>query len=215
MLTLTLNGCIRNKVEISLSESGTLIYTWMLDKEAADTYFKDRLPQKIKNAEITIQDHKAFYTQTETTQYSNYDELKTALEGLCLFGENGLNIFKEVYVNENRIVLVTNEKIAPKSTDGSTANITLDLIIKMPRKITKHTVGSVLEDGKSIHVNLENLSTSHIVDVSCSADHTIIIIISSIIALLGCCTIAFLVYRSQRKKAEAMPNIPIDIDNSI
>ena len=210
-IAFTLTGCISNEVGIEVDDDGgKLTYTWKVDKATADAYYGERLPATIKNAEVIEQDGKTYYSKITSAQYSSLGELRMALENLCLFGEDGINLFEDVYVDKNRIALTTSADFAPTGSDGVNGYITLDLTVKMPRRVTVHTLGTVLEDGKTVSIHLEDLSTAHLIDVTCAADYSAVIAIASGVVILGCGAAALLIHRRQRKRAEAMPDIPVD-----
>lgn len=127
---ITFVGCIGNEIEIEVNEDGgTLLYTWTVDKENADAYYGDRLPEVIKKAEIIEKEGRPYYSNTETAQYSSLEELSKAIKELCLVGEDGLNLFESVQVSKNRILLITRADLTPADIDGSSEFMTLDLTI--------------------------------------------------------------------------------------
>ncbi len=220
-------GCVQNSVKISLNndEGGIITYSYQVNKTAADRYFKE-LPKNLEKAIIETKNGEQYYCETRMIECSDNIELKEKLLNLPLLNEPGLNLFSEVVIEKAYIKLVTNKNLfseniqAMAGEDNIYEYIHLELEIKAPRTIHTFFGGTLSEDGQTLYVNITNLAEAQTIE----ADYSVIeepfklsatqikyIAIISVIAVIASVAVTVIcILRQKHKRAEAMPDIPVD-----
>lgn len=224
LLGLTLSGCVENRVGVTLDGQGggEVVYTMRASKTAIDSYLGDRsLPEGLTVETVGGED---CYSQTIRKTCANAGELEAAIRSIYLFDTGAETLFREVTIDPCRIHLSTRPSPLSQDVHDLVAAdgvdlydyLTLDLTVTMPTKIVACTGGRVSSDGRSVTVTVEDLREPFSLTVECAETiplGTVILIAlggATLLAGLAMGSVALIRHRN-RKRAEAMPDVPVDV----
>ena len=230
---LLLVSCADADLAVTVTESGgTIVYEYYVDKEIADEYFNTELPDGLAACQIDEIDGRICYVFSESFTAQSFDELENKLCNIKLYGEDGMNVFSKTTASGTSLALTLNPFVTEDIKDiaiiqGADINdlARLSLKITMPYEIEQYSEGALSENKKTLTLEISNFDMQKSVEVKCAerlADEApekppskvplIIGIILLILTVIGA-TVAlsvFLITRRNRRRAEAMPDIPID-----
>ena len=232
-------ACSDEQLTIIINEhGGSLHYEYYVDKEIADEYFGENLPEGLVNCNIDEIKGKLCYIYSKDYAVDNFDELENELCNITFYGEEGMNIFSSASVNERSLLLKTNpcmknienSMLIQKEEIKELAK--LSLTITMPYEIEEYSGGTLSEDKKTFTITLSDFDEEKIIKAKCineipkqtlnnisaenptSTPNTLLVICSTLFILetVGIITAIciFFVKRRRQKRAESMPETPID-----
>lgn len=228
---LLLCSCVNTRLNIVINETGGVIqYEYYIDKSAADEYFGEDLPDGLSACEIDEIDGRICYVYSEIFTAQSFAELEEKLCNINLYGEDGMNVFSSASATLRSLRLTVNPCITEDIKDialiqGAELDelAKLTLTVTMPYEIEQYSEGTLSEDKKTLTLEISSFDTEKQIELNCVNDEKghkqfpwkILLIIGGIIltlAVIGAIIygIVFLIKRRNRKKAEAMPDIPID-----
>ena len=232
-IALILASCAGSELAVNVTENGgTIAYRYYVDMEIADEYFGEDLPDGLNACEIDEIDGRICYVYSESFTAHSFTELEEKLCNINLYGEDGMNVFSSASANSTSLKLTINPCITEDIKDialiqgADLDELTrLSLTVTMPYEIEQYSEGALSEDKRTLTLELSDFDVEKNVELKCAerlADEApekppskvplIIGIILLILTVIGA-TVAlsvFLITRRNRKRAEAMPETPID-----
>ena len=232
-ITLILASCSGSDLAVNVTENGgTIAYRYYVDMEIADEYFGEDLPDGLSACEIDEIDGRICYVYSESFTAHSFTELEEKLCNINLYGEDGMNVFSSASANSTSLKLTINPCITEDIKDialiqgADLDELTrLSLTVTMPYEIEQYSEGALSENKRTLTLELSDFDVEKNVELKCAEKLTdeapekppskvplIIGIILLILTVIGA-TVAlsvFLVTRRNRRRAEAMPETPID-----
>ena len=230
--TLTLTSCTKSDLTINITKSGgTIAYKYYIDKKIADEYFGVTLPEGLKNCHIDEIDGRIYYVYSETFIAESFDDLENKLCDIKLYGEHDMNLFSSASINDRSLNLTIKSCITEDIKNiaivqGVDINevTKISLTVKMPYEIEQYSEGYLAHDKKTLSLEISNFDIVRSIELKCiteSIPHQektpsklplIISIILLTLVIIGVITALsiFLINRRKQKRAEAMPDTPID-----
>ena len=239
LIVLILASCADTDLAVNVTENGgTIAYQYYVDKEIADEHFGTELPDGIKACEIDEIDGRICYVFSESFTAQSFDELEDKLCNITLYGEDGMNVFSSASANSTSLRLTVNPCVTEDIKDIALiqgADLTeltkLTLTVTMPYEIEQYSEGTLSEDRKTLTLELSNFDVEKNVELKCAEETTeiksplvsvqpkepsmlpwilggVLITLAAIGATVSLSV--FLVTRRKRRRAEAMPDTPID-----
>ena len=236
---LILASCADTDLAVTVTENGgTVSYSYSVDKEIADGHFGTELPDGIKACEIDEIDGRICYVFSESFTAQSFDELEDKLCNITLYGEDGMNVFSSASANSTSLRLTVNPCVTEDIKDIALiqgADLTeltkLTLTVTMPYEIEQYYEGTLSEDKKTLTLELSTFDAEKNVELKCAEETTetksppvtvqpkepsmlpwilggVFITLTVIGATVSLSV--FLVTRRKRRRAEAMPETPID-----
>ena len=232
-IILILTSCADTDLTVTITENGgTIAYEYYVDKQIIDEYFNSDIPSGLATCEIDEIDGRICYVYKEATTAQNFTELENKLCNIKLYGETGMNFFNYALASSTKLTLKTNPFVTEDIKNialiqGVDLNelIRLSVRITMPYEIEKYSEGTLSEDKKTLMLELSNFDVEQNIEIKCITekityqkieDHskTPLIISGVLLTLVGIGATStlsvFLITRRNRKRAEAMPETPID-----
>ena len=234
---LILASCVDSSLSVTVTETGgTIAYEYYVDKEIADEYFNAELPEGLAACQIDEIDGRICYVYSESFTVQSFDELENKLCNIKLYGEDGMNVFSSASATPQSLRLTVNPFVTEDIKDialiqgADLAELTkLTLTVTMPYEIEQYSEGTLSEDKKTLTLELSGFDVEKNVELKCVEQITeappitvqpkepsrlpwILGGIFITLAVIGA-TVAlsvFLVTRRKRRRAEAMPDTPID-----
>ena len=234
---LILASCADSDLIVIVTENGgTIAYEYYVDKEIADEYFNAELPEGLAACQIDEIDGRICYVYSESFIAQSFDELENKLCNIKLYGEDGMNVFNSASANSTSLKLTTKAFVTEDIKDialiqgADLDELTkLSLTVTMPYEIEQYSEGTLSEDKRTLTLELSGFDVEKNVELKCAEQITeappvtvqpkepsrlplILGVILIILAVIGA-TIAlsvFLITRRKHRRAEAMPDIPID-----
>ena len=232
---LILASCADSDLIVNVTENGgTIAYEYYVDKEIADEYFNAELPDGLAACQIDEIDGRICYVYSESFTAQSFDELEDKLCNITLYGEDGMNVFSSASATSQSLRLTVNPFVTEDIKDialtqgADLVELTkLTLTVTMPYEIEQYSEGTLSEDKRALTLKLSGFDVERNIELKCAEPITeappiqaepqnqnasriigILIILAVIvaIALLS----VFLVTRRNRRRAEAMPETPID-----
>ena len=234
---LLLCACADSSLKVTVNENGGMVaYRYYVDKEIADKHFSAEFPEGLQACEIDEIDGRICYVYSESFTAQSFAELEDMLCDIKLYGEDGMNVFSSASASSTSLKLTINPFVTEDIKDialiqGAELNelTRLKLTVTMPYEIDQYSEGTLTEDKKTLTLELSRFDVEKNVDLKCAEPITeapilpvqpkepsrvplILGVILIILAVIGA-TIAlsvFLITRRKRRRAEAMPETPID-----
>ena len=234
---LILASCADSDLSVTVTENGGMIaYEYYVDKEIADEYFSAELPEGLATCRIDEIDGRICYVYSESFTAQSFTELENKLCNIKLYGEDGMNVFNSALANSTSLKLTTKAFVTEDIKDialiqgADLDELTkLSLTVTMPYEIEQYSEGTLSEDKRTLTLELSRFDVEKNVELKCAEPITetppvtvqpkepsrlplILGVILIILAVIGA-TIAlsvFLITRRKHRRAEAMPDIPID-----
>ena len=234
---LILASCADSDLSVTVTENGgTIAYEYYVDKEIADEYFNAELPEGLATCQIDEIDGRLCYVYSESFTAQSFTELEEKLCNIKLYGEDGMNVFNSALANSTSLKLTINPCITEDIKDialiqgADLDELTkLTLTVTMPYEIEQYSEGTLSEDKRTLTLELSRFDVEKNVELKCAEQITeappvtvqpkepsrlplILGVILIILAVIGA-TIAlsvFLITRRKHRRAEAMPDTPID-----
>ena len=234
---LILASCVDSSLSVTVTETGgTIAYEYYVDKEIADEYFNAELPEGLAACQIDEIDGRICYVYSESFTVQSFDELENKLCNIKLYGEDGMNVFRSASANSTSFKLTTKAFVTEDIKDialiqgADLDELTkLSLTVTMPYEIEQYSEGTLSEDRKTLTLELSRFDVEKNVELKCAEPITeapilpvqpkepsrlplILGVILIILAVIGATTAlsVFLITRRKHRRAEAMPDIPID-----
>ena len=232
-IALILASCAGSDLAVNVTENGgTIAYRYYVDMEIANEYFGEDLPDGLNACEIDEIDGRICYVYSESFTAHSFTELEEKLCNINLYGEDSMNAFSSASANSTSLKLTINPCITEDIKDialiqgADLDELTrLSLTVTMPYEIEQYSEGALSEDKRTLTLELSDFDVEKNVELKCAerlADEApekppskvplIIGIILLILTVIGA-TVAlsvFLITRRNRRRAEAMPETPID-----
>ena len=234
---LILASCADSDLSVTVTENGgTIAYEYYVDKEIADEYFNAELPEGLAACQIDEIDGRICYVYSESFTAQSFTELEEKLCNIKLYGEDGMNVFSSASVSSTILKLTTKAFVTEDIKDialmqgADLGELTkLSLTVTMPYEIEQYSEGALSEDKRTLTLELSSFDVEKNVELRCAEQITeappvtvqpkepsrlplVLGVILIILAVIGA-TIAlsvFLITRRKHRRAEAMPDIPID-----
>ena len=234
---LILASCADSDLSVTVTKNGgTIAYEYYVDKEIADEYFNSELPDGLKACQIDEIDGRLCYVYSESFTAQSFTELENKLCNIKLYGEGGMNVFSSASASSTSLALTVNPFVTEDIKDialiqgADLDELTkLSLTVTMPYEIEQYSEGTLSEDKRTLTLELSRFDVEKNVELKCAEPITeapiltvqpkepsrlplILGVILIILAVIGA-TIAlsvFLITRRKHRRAEAMPDIPID-----
>ena len=234
---LILASCADSDLSVTVTENGgTIAYEYYVDKEIADEYFNSELPEGLAACQIDEIDGRLCYVYSESFTAHSFTELENKLCNIKLYGEDGMNVFNSASANSTSFKLTTKAFVTEDIKDialiqgADLDELTkLSLTVTMPYEIEQYSEGTLSEDKRTLMLELSEFDVEKNVELRCAEQESeapilpvqpkepsrlplILGVILIILAVIGA-TIAlsvFLITRRKHRRAEAMPDIPID-----
>ena len=234
---LILASCADSDLSVTVTENGgTITYEYYVDKDIADEYFNAELPEGLAACQIDEIDGRLCYVYFESFTAQSFDELENKLCNIKLYGEDGMNVFSSALATSQRLRLTVNPFVTEDIKDialiqgADLDELTkLSLTVTMPYEIEQYSEGTLSEDKRTLTLELSRFDVEKNVELRCAEQESetpilpiqpkepsrlplILGVILIILAVIGA-TIAlsvFLITRRKHRRAEAMPDIPID-----
>lgn len=234
---LILASCADSALIVNVTENGgTIAYEYYVDKEIADEYFNAALPEGLAACQIDEVDGRICYVYSESFTAQSFDELEDKLCNITLYGEDGMNVFSSASATSQSLRLTVNPFVTEDIKDIALiqgADLTeltkLSLTVTMPYEIEQYSEGTLSEDKRTLTLELSNFDVEKNVELKCAEQITEtpsvtvqpkepsrlpLILSTTLIILAAIVAIAllsiFLITRRNRRRAEAMPETPID-----
>ena len=236
-IALILASCAGSELAVNVTENGgTIAYRYYVDMEIADEYFGEDLPDGLSACEIDEIDGRICYVYSESFTAQSFAEFEEKLCNINLYGEDGMNFFSSASANSTSLKLTINPCITEDIKDialiqgADLDELTkLSLTVTMPYEIEQYSEGALSEDKRTLTLELSDFDVEKNVELKCVPQATettplitqpnepsrLPLILGGILitlAVIGA-TVAlsvFLIIRRNRKRAEAMPETPID-----
>ena len=236
---LILASCADTDLAVTVTENGgTVAYSYSVDKEIADGHFGAELPDGLKRCSVDEINGRICYVFSESFTAQSFDELEDKLCNITLYGEDGMNVFSSASANSTSLRLTVNPCVTEDIKDIALiqgADLTeltkLTLTVTMPYEIEQYSEGTLSKDKKTLTLELSNFYAEKNIDLKCVEKTTetktppvtvqpkepsmlpwilggVLITLTAIGAIVMLSV--FLVTRRKRKRAEAMPETPID-----
>ena len=234
---LILASCADSDLSVTVTENGgTIAYEYYVDKEIADEYFNAELPEGLAACQIDEIDGRICYVYSESFTAQSFTELEEKLCNIKLYGEDGMNVFSSASVSSTILKLTTKAFVTEDIKDialmqgADLGELTkLSLTVTMPYEIEQYSEGALSEDKRTLTLELSSFDVEKNVELRCAEQITeappvtvqpkepsrlpwILGGIFITLAVIGA-TVAlsvFLITRRKHRRAEAMPDIPID-----
>lgn len=234
---LILASCADSDLSVTVTENGgTVAYKYYVDKEIADEYFNAELPDGLAACQIDEIDGRLCYLYSESFTAQSFTELEDKLCNIKLYGEDGMNVFSSASASSTSLKLTTKAFVTEDIKDialmqgADLGELTkLSLTVTMPYEIEQYSEGALSEDKRTLTLELSSFDVEKNVELRCAEQITeappvtvqpkepsrlplVLGVILIILAVIGA-TIAlsvFLITRRKHRRAEAMPDIPID-----
>ena len=232
---LILASCADSDLIVIVTENGgTIAYEYYVDKEIADEYFNAELPDGLAACQIDEIDGRICYVYSESFTAQSFDELEDKLCNIKLYGEDGMNVFSSASANSTSFKLTTKAFVTEDIKDiaftqgADLAELTkLSLTVTMPYEIEQYSEGTLSEDKRTLTLELSGFDVEKNVELKCAEPITEappiqaepqnpnasrivgVLIILAVIVAIALLSI-FLITRRNRRRAEAMPDTPID-----
>ena len=234
---LILASCADSDLSVTVTENGgTIAYEYYADKEIVDEYFNAELPEGLAACQIDEIDGRICYVYSESFTTQSFDELEDKLCNITLYGEDGMNVFSSASATSQSLRLTVNPFVTEDIKDialiqgADLAELTkLTLTVTMPYEIEQYSEGTLSKDKRTLTLELSGFDVEKNVELKCVEQITeappitvqpkepsrlpwILGGIFITLAVIGA-TVAlsvFLVTRRKRRRAEAMPDTPID-----
>lgn len=236
-MALLLCACAASDLSVTVTENGgTIAYEYYVDKEIADEYFNAELPDGLAACQIDESDGRICYVYSESFTAHSFTELENKLCNIKLYGEDGMNVFNSASANSTSFKLTTKAFVTEDIKDialiqgADLAELTkLSLTVTMPYEIEQYSEGTLSEDKKTLTLELSRFDVEKNVELKCAKQitetppvtvqpkepsrlplilSTTLIILAVIVAIAALSV--FLITRRNRRRAEAMPETPID-----
>ena len=234
---LILASCADSDLSVTVTENGgTITYEYYVDKDIADEYFNAELPEGLAACQIDEIDGRLCYVYFESFTAQSFDELENKLCNIKLYGEDGMNVFSSALATSQRLRLTVNPFVTEDIKDialiqgADLDELTkLSLTVTMPYEIEQYSEGTLSEDKRTLTLELSRFDVEKNVELKCAEPITetppvtvqpkepsrlplILGVILIILAVIGATTAlsVFLITRRKHRRAEAMPDIPID-----
>lgn len=232
---LILASCADSDLIVNVTENGgTIAYEYYVDKEIADEYFNAELPDGLAACQIDEIDGRICYVYSESFTAHSFTELENKLCNIKLYGEDGMNVFSSASANSTSFKLTTKAFVTEDIKDIALtqgADLTeltkLSLTVTMPYEIEQYSEGTLSEDKRTLTLELSGFDVEKNVELKCAEPITEappiqaepqnpntnrivgVLIILAVIVAIALLSI-FLITRRNRRRAEAMPDTPID-----
>ena len=232
---LILASCADSDLIVNVTENGgTIAYEYYVDKEIADEYFNAELPEGLAACQIDEIDGRICYVYSESFTAQSFTELENKLCNIKLYGEDGMNVFNSASANSTSFKLTTKAFVTEDIKDIALtqgADLTelakLTLTVTMPYEIEQYSEGTLSEDKRTLTLELSGFDVEKNVELKCAEPITEappiqaepqnqnasliigVLIILAVIVAIALLSI-FLITRRNRRRAEAMPDTPID-----
>ena len=232
---LILASCADSALIVNVTENGgTIAYEYYVDKEIADEYFNAELPEGLAACQIDEIDGRICYVYSESFTAQSFTELENKLCNIKLYGEDGMNVFNSASANSTSFKLTTKAFVTENIKDIALtqgADLTeltkLSLTVTMPYEIEQYSEGTLSEDKRTLTLELSRFDVEKNVELKCAEPITEappiqaepqnpntsrivgVLIILAVIVAIALLSI-FLITRRNRRRAEAMPETPID-----
>ena len=234
---LILASCADSDLSVTVTENGgTIAYEYYVDKEIADEYFNAELPEGLAACQIDEIDGRICYVYSERFTTQSFTELENKLCNIKLYGEDGMNAFNSASANSTSLKLITKAFVTEDIKDialiqgADLDELTkLSLTVTMPYEIEQYSEGALSEDKRTLTLELSRFDVEKNVELKCAEPITeapillvqpkepsrlplILGVILIILAVIGATIVlsVFLITRRKHRRAEAMPDIPID-----
>lgn len=234
-IALLLASCADCALSVAVTDTGgALYYEYYADKELTDEYFGANLPDGLKKCEIGEKEGRPCYVYSKSYSSLSFSQLEKRICEITLFGEPGMNAFRLASISKRSLLLIVNPCVNENMKDipmigyGDAKEIAcLSLTITMPYEIAQYSAGTLSPDGRTLAISLVGFTEEKSIEVYCVPEATSetsneLSGSSSITRLLGLGLITlaaigtivalsvFFIIRKKRKRAEAMPDTPID-----
>ena len=232
---LILASCADSDLIVNVTENGgTIAYEYYVDKEIADEYFNAELPDGLAACQIDEIDGRICYVYSESFTAHSFTELENKLCNIKLYGEDGMNVFNSASANSTSFKLTTKAFVTEDIKDIALtqgADLTelskLTLTVTMPYEIEQYSEGTLSKDKRTLTLELSGFDVEKNVELKCAEPITEappiqaeppnpntsrivgVLIILAVIVAIALLSI-FLITRRNRRRAEAMPETPID-----
>ncbi len=222
-LTVLLSGCVKNELALNVDPDGggTFIYVYRVEKGIADEYFPPGFAEDCLYEEI---DGKLYYCKSNTVTVGSYAELEEALLTLPFIVEDGTCLFSEAVIREDYIRLFTASDLIPGDIVAMAEqngidiydHVTLEVAVTMPYWVETSSLGDLSSDGYGVTAVVEDLSRSHVIELECVKPFVFPVVSVAVACvctlLVAGATWVILEYVKRRrlKRAEAMPDLPVD-----
>lgn len=234
-VALILASCADAELKVNVTEKGgTVAYKYYVDKELADEYFNAELPDGIKACQIDEIDGRLCYVYSESFTAHSFSALEKKLCNIKLYGEDGMNAFSSASASSTSLKLTTKAFVNEDLKDIALIQgadllelASLSLTVTMPYEIEQYSEGTLSEDKRTLTLELSGFDVEKNVELKCAEPITEappiqaepqnqnasriigILIILAVIVAIALLSI-FLITRRNRRRAEAMPDTPID-----
>ena len=232
---LILASCTDSDLSVTVTENGgTIAYEYYVDKEIADEYFNAELPDGLAACQIDEINGRICYVYSESFTTQSFTELENKLCNIKLYGEDGMNVFNSASANSTSFKLTTKAFVTEDIKDialtqgADLSELTkLTLTVTMPYEIEQYSEGTLSEDKRTLTLELSGFDVEKNVELKCAEPITEappiqaepqnpntnrivgVLIILAVIVAIALLSI-FLITRRNRRRAEAMPDTPID-----
>ena len=232
---LILASCADSDLIVNVTENGgTIAYEYYVDKEIADEYFNAELPDGLAACQIDEINGRICYVYSESFTAQSFTELENKLCNIKLYGEDGMNVFNSASANSTSFKLTTKAFVTEDIKDIALtqgADLTelakLTLTVTMPYEIEQYSEGTLSEDKRTLTLELSGFDVEKNVELKCAEPITEappiqaepqnpntsrivgVLIVLAVIVAIALLSI-FLITRRNRRRAEAMPDTPID-----
>lgn len=228
---LILASCADAELKVNVTEKGgTVAYKYYVDKELADEYFNAELPDGIKACQIDEIDGRLCYVYSESFTAHSFSALEKKLCNIKLYGEDGMNAFSSASASSTSLKLTTKAFVNEDLKDIALIQgadllelASLSLTVTMPYEIEEYSEGTLSEDKKTLTLMLSSFDVEKNVEIKCAEPITeapltqspntlriIGVLITLVVIVAIALLVVFLITRRNRKRAEAMPDTPID-----
>ena len=236
-IALILASCAGSELAVNVTENGgTVAYRYYVDMEIADEYFGEDLPDGLSACEIDEIDGRICYVYSESFTAQSFTELEDKLCNIKFYGEDEMNAFSSASATSRSLRLTVNPCITEDIKDIALIQgaelkeiAKLTLTVTMPYEIEQYSEGTLSEDKRTLTLELSGFDVEKNVELKCAEKESesppsitqpsepsrLPLILGGILitlAVIGA-TVAlsvFLVARRNRRRAEAMPETPID-----
>ena len=234
---LILASCTDSDLSVTVTENGgTIAYEYYVDKEIADEYFNAELPDGLAACQIDEINGRICYVYSESFTAQSFTEFENKLCNIKLYGEDGMNVFNSASATSQSLRLTVNPFVTEDIKDIALIQgadfdelTKLSLTITMPYEIEQYSEGTLSEDRKTLTLELSGFDVEKNVELKCAKQitetppvtvqpkepsrlplilSTTLIILAVIVAIAALSV--FLITRRNRRRAEAMPETPID-----
>ena len=228
---LILASCADAELTVNVTEKGgTVAYKYYVDKELADEYFNAELPDGIKACQIDEIDGRLCYVYSESFTAHSFSALEKKLCNIKLYGEDGMNAFSSASASSTSLKLTTKAFVNEDLKDIALIQgadllelASLSLTVTMPYEIEEYSEGTLSEDKKTLTLMLSSFDVEKNVEIKCAEPITEVpltqspntlriigVLITLVVIVAIALLVVFLITRRNRKRAEAMPDTPID-----